>query len=204
VRSTALQTYDPEAFAEPVLTEADMSRKCAKCGKLKPTTAYQYPKAVNCKTCVRRRCLIGQRDRLRTSLANLAQHRIVAAARGDRLDAPRISQVCAEMFSLLGGVDGFCKRWFTNLEILEKERPASKTLMDEYRALTKLLRESTASIDATGGGVASLSDEDLDREIDVAVARIVDTSIPEIEGPIDGVDEDEEFDEEEVDDDDLG
>ena len=149
--------------------------------------------AATCNSCQAKYGHSKQRDRLRTALANLAQQRIVAAARGDRIDAPRISQVCGEMFQLLGGVEGFCKRWFSHLEVAMQTRPGSKMVLDEFHALSKLLQMSTASIDSAGGGVESLSDEDLDREIDNAVARIV-QDVPSLDAPDDDSDTPDDLD----------
>jgi len=193
--STALQTYDPEAFAEPVLAT---ERVCGKCGKRKPVSKFRHPNSAKCNSCLCQGSQLKQKRRLQTALANLAQQRIVAAARGDRIDAPRISQVCGEMFQLLGGVEGFCKRWFTHLEMAMQTRPGSKMVLDECHALAKLLQMSTASIDAAGGGVESLSDEDLDREIDNAVARIVNQNVPELEAPEDDADTPDDLDTDEA------
>jgi hypothetical protein len=198
VSSVALQTYDPEAFAEPAIATID--RICADCGKRKPISAFRKKGSAKCSLCEGGQH--SQLKRVKAALARVVQQQMVAQLRGDRLDMPRITHIAGTMFDLMGGTKGFCEGWFRNLQLAEQDRPGSKMVLDEYHALAKLVQMANTSIDGAGGGVESLSDEDLDREIDNAVARIVNQNVPELEGPDDDADtpDDLDTDEDEFDD----
>ena len=169
---SALAICDTKAFTDPVGIE-DEDRHCSHCGKRKPTAAFRTPTSVVCKICRRNENRGGQVQRLKDLLAE----QFVAAARGDRLDAPRISQICAEMFKRQGGVEEFCEKWSKQIDEVAKNRPGSKLALDQFRALANLAKDSTSSIDEANAAT-KLTDEDLERimqdYVETAVARVVD------------------------------
>ncbi len=175
----ALTTYDPDAFVDPGGIENE-DQHCSHCGKQKPTTAFRTPTSVVCKVCVRSKNRGGQVQRLKDLLAE----QFVAAARGDRLDAPRISQICAEMFKRQGGLEKFCEKWSNQIDKVAEERPGSKLALDQFRALANLAKDSTTSIDEANAAT-DLTDEDLNQimqnYVETAVARAIDRDIPLLE-----------------------
>ena len=184
----ALTTYDPDAFVDPAGIENE-ERHCSHCGKQKPTTAFRTPTSVVCKICRRSANRGGQVQRLKDLLAE----QFVAAARGDRLDAPRTSQICAEMFKRQGGVEKFCDKWSAQIDEVIEKRPGSKLALDQFRALVNLAKDSTSSIDEANAA-AKLSDEEIDRImqdcVETVVARVVDQGIPLLEDDSEELDDD--------------
>jgi hypothetical protein len=169
--TTELQTNDPNAFAAPVGLE-DMERVCVCCGKTKPGSAFRTLACTQCKNCRNRaQGKIKRMHRLKEALAQTASKQILSASRGDNIDAPRISQVCARMVDLFGGVDGFCKQWHEHIAIAMDERPGGRNALDQLRTIAKLIKDSTASVDSANA-VLAMTDEELQAEIDKSVARI--------------------------------
>jgi len=202
--STALAIHDPQAFSDPPGFPTG-PRVCSACGKMREKRRFSEG-CSTCKTCQSRTAKGRMLQRLRAALGKLATNQIVAAARGDRLDVPRISQIGATMFDLMGGVDEFCRKWKDQLDAAILRMPGSKTVLDEFRAITRLTQLSAASIDGAMTP-SNLSDEDLENEIEGRLAGIVQRQsllVGDLSGNVaDESDEgDEDFDDEGVSDDD--
>ncbi|GEM_PF-2947817 len=162
--------FDAEAFAEYKLDENEQ-RPCRVCGELKPESDYSSPKAATCRKCRNINGRARQIKRLKGALAELATRQFIAASKGDRLDAPRVSQVCAEIFDRLGGVGKFCDMWRDNLLVAMDEQPGSRMVLDQFRHLARLAAISTASVDGQTFSVDGLSDDELDNLIQQEAQR---------------------------------
>jgi len=168
----AVQPYDENAFADPVGLET-LDRICPKCGKTKPSSAFRSNGASHCEACVDRgRAKTLRIRKLKAALIDIANRQIVSAARGDSIDAPRISHVCAKMVELFGGIDGFCGKWYENIQAAIEGNPGGKNGLDQLRSIAKLIKDSTSSVDAASSVIA-LTEEELNSEIDSAISRIV-------------------------------
>lgn len=131
----------------------------------------------------------------------IANRQIVAAARGDSLNAPRISQVCAKMVELFGGVDKFCAQWHEQIMEVIETNPGSQLALSQLQSIAKLIKDSTASVDASSE-VTSLTDDELDSAVSTAVDGAVAKIIKEqslLESDIEN--DDPDFPDDEVEDD---
>ena len=159
------------------LDYATEDRICPSCGESKPPAAFKTPNTTRCKRCMGR-----SRDRtvqirsLKSALVKLANRQIVASARGDSLDAPRISQICAKMVELFGGMDKFCKLWSDQIMEVVISRPGSQLALSQLQSIAKLVKDSTSSVDSASE-VTSLTDDELDtavsNAVDGAVSRLI-------------------------------
>lgn len=188
--SAVPKLYDSDAFADPVVE--DRERCCLRCRQILPPTAYASPTYNVCRKCRNSRTT-QQVDRLKDALTKLATQQIVAATRGDRLDAPRISQVCAEVFARFGGVNKFCEKWFEHLTSAMQDRPGSRLVLDQFRSLAKLAKESADSLDNAGANIAGISDEDLNilitQEIQKTLGDTISNITPALESDLEVEDE---------------
>jgi hypothetical protein len=166
--SNAIQIFETDAFINASgITKG--TRACSCCGKIKPYSAFKSPTHPKCKYCcdrkkVRQRKII----ELQQTLTEMTTKQIVAATRGDRIDAPRISQLCATMIDLFRGLDGFCKLWHQEIMTCLEERPGSIGGLNQLQAIAKLIKDSTHSVDNVSP-LASLSDEELHEQYECAV-----------------------------------
>ena len=159
------------------LDYANEDRICPSCGEKKPPSAFKSPKTARCKHCMNRATGRTVQIRiLKQAITRIANRQIIAAARGDRIDAPRISQVCAKMVELFGGVDKFCVQWQAQIMEVIENKPGSQLALSQLQSIAKLIKDSTSSMDAASE-VTSLTDGELDvavsNAVDGAVARIV-------------------------------
>lgn len=159
------------------LDYATEDRICPSCGETKPSSAFKGPESNRCKHCVNRsNGRTVQIRSLKKAIAQIANRQIIAAARGDRIDAPRISQVCAKMVELFGGIDKFCVQWHEQIMEVIESKPGSQLALSQLQSIAKLIKDSTSSMDAASE-VTSLTDDELDsavsHAVEGAVARIV-------------------------------
>ena len=150
-------------------------RICPKCGKTKPASAFQSINSIKCKRCNERGGKTARIRNLKNALANLASRQIIASVRGDRIDAPRISQVCAKMVELFGGMDKFCVVWHGQIKEVINERPGSMIALSQLRSIAKLIKDSTASVDSSSE-ITSLTDD----ELDDAISSVVNDAVSQI------------------------
>jgi hypothetical protein len=179
-------TRDPEAFADPVAK----GRYCSVCGKF---TAAQYFRSVlttTCNRCEQKSRITARHQRTRTLLKQVLSQQVVAMARGDKLDTPRISQFCHAVFRIRNGVDAVAQQYSEQLDEAISKHPGSKVVLDQFGALAKLLALSTASMDQYRS-LEDLTDEELQSRIDRTVIRIIDAHTAEIESAMDNEAEDE-------------
>lgn len=203
-------TLDADAFADPPGLDKEL-RICPECGKSRLPSAFFSANSVRCKNCTH-----SKTTRIRTlksALIEMSNRQIVAATRGDRIDAPRISQVCARMIELFGGMNGFCQKWYDNIAAACEKNPGGVNALNQLRAIAKLVRDSTTSIDSASA-YANLSDEELEEhykhDVELEAMRIVNESVSqqliaeseeiseeELDADLgeDGYDEDEDLDE---------
>ena len=109
-------------------------------------------------------------------MVKLANRQIVASSRGDSLDAPRTSQICAKMVELFGGMDEYCKLWSDQIMEVVLSRPGSQLALSQLQSIAKLVKDSTSSVDSASE-VTSLTDDELDtavsNAVDGAVSRLI-------------------------------
>jgi hypothetical protein len=187
--NTALKIRDTEAFAEPDVGLGG-PRVCKNCGAIKEAAKF-LPKGLTCRTCRNSGKGKRQRKALQAIITRIANQQITAAARGETLDIPRLSTICALRLERVGGVEKLCDEWHEQFELLKERSPGSKLVLDEYRALAKMLHLAGQSIDSAGQGVG-LSEEEIDRELAGIVSRIVTDQIESDPELTDNIEEMEE------------
>jgi hypothetical protein len=144
-----------------ILLSMPEDRICPRCGKTKPASAFRSPEASFCKACANRNCAKTVRlRRFREAIVQLANKQIVASVRGDRIDAPRISQICAKMIELFGGTNKFCKIWHDQMHQVIEERPGSALALQQLNTVAKLVKDSTASVDSSSE-FSNMTEEEL-------------------------------------------
>jgi hypothetical protein len=91
-----------------------------------------------CKECEKRAPALKdeewKQERLRQGL-----HRLVMASRGNSAKCPDLDEVCGEMVKLFGGADEFAKRWFDAIQAAATKNPGSKTHLDQFYAIMKMI-----------------------------------------------------------------
>ena len=83
----------------------------------------------------------------------------------------RVIILCARMFERFDGVEGFAKRWMEVIEAAMREKPGSKTLLDSFLAIARLL----VACGQLGGGpdLAEMSEAQIEKEIRGLVRGVV-------------------------------
>jgi hypothetical protein len=94
----------------------------------------------------------------------------VAKLRGDRIDAPHISEVCEQMFKRFGGVEAFSIEFHRQIQKAVEAKPGSKTVLDAYYAVVKLALLSTENR-LSAPDVADLDNEDIEKELKALIQR---------------------------------
>jgi len=154
-----LTLLEPEIVVE-------LDRRCGRCGRLRP--ASHFKDSVNgpvfdaCRQC-RASQYPGKLTEYDPKVTDLAK-RLAASARGNRIESPHVAELNAEMMRLFGGVEGFCRAWFDQIQIAIVERPGTKAVLDQFAELTKLAKVATENRDSAPD-IATLTDEELGKEM---------------------------------------
>lgn len=175
--SSANMTRDPEAFAIPAIP---LDRTCACCDEHLPESEFSGPKATVCNQCKNRSGYARKVIKLESVLTRVAGGMLAAKARGDCIQAPRVSQVATKMFELLGGVDGFCQKYKAQLDKAIEKNPGSAVVLRQFTEMVKMTKMSSDSMDSTAA-TAELSDGDLQKEIDGIVAKMLNEQMVDVD-----------------------
>ena len=150
-----LATLEPEIVVE-------LDRQCPQCRKIRLASEFQdAPDGVVFNTC--RTCRQPVDDD-KTALARQYAKQLAAGARGGHIESPHIAEVNAEMMRLLGGVTGFCKSWFDQLQMAIVDKPGSKMVLDQFKEIVKLNKSAT-ELRSSAPDVATLTDAELGEEM---------------------------------------
>jgi len=172
--TTTLATIerDPAAFADPQGIGAEV-RACAVCRVEKPVGAFPGPNSATCDKCARQGSEIRRRKRAEELLLKVSFDKLVAAARGDNVNAPRISQIGAELIGLFGGVKGYCLTLKEQIDRAIEKNAGSRTVLDALNKVAILVKASSDSMDGAAD-LSELSDEDLQAHLKAAIGAYVD------------------------------
>lgn len=195
---TALATIErphhPFPDAEIGLEETPQAR-CTVCKQVKPATDEEFERLASGRLREHCRNCEGPAREIRQALKRARQVRaaavgIVAATRGNKVDAPGIMMIYAGMMKEFGGVAKFCNAWKGEIDVARKERPGSKTVLDQFYAMFKmgaLVGEQTLRV------VGDLTDEELGEEL-AEVAMNVLPGLAEAAGALESIEDEDVVD----------
>jgi len=141
------------------------------CGEKKLRSEFLLPgttKVIDkCNDCLRKSISDGTITAVnakREGLTREALAMFVAEVRGEKLNAPHITELVDEMTRQFGGLVSFCKEWKYNIDKAVERQPGSKPVLDAYAGLSKLIVESTAHR-KSAPDVASCTDDEIVQEL---------------------------------------
>lgn len=103
----------------------------------------------------------------------------VAVLAGKSIKAPHDSELAAALIKEMGGLQSFVRRWKNLIDRMEMSiEVPTKTLMDQYREIAKLIHYSTLTRE-TAPDLASISDDDLETMLGALAAQVL-TNNPDI------------------------
>lgn len=97
----------------------------------------------------------------------------IAKVRGQDVTAPHISELCSEMIKRFGDLESFSREYYRQIQEAASKRPGSKTALDAYGAIVKLVSASTVNR-ASSPDVSDLTDADIEAEIVKLAPRLFD------------------------------
>jgi len=157
-------------FAAPVMGHRSTiaPTRCLVCGELRPTTAENFvldenliAKAPCCLECVRTDRK--RRDAKHNEAVKDTIKRLLTRHKLGQLSMPDEQAICSKMFEKFGGLDRFCDDWKTQIDAAVKARPGSKNVLDQFMGMFKM---ATAVGDRVQQNVGSLTDQQLQEELD--------------------------------------
>jgi len=168
----------PSAGELPVVElPTPTNRVCIVCGTVRPVTSFRSKEA-RCDTCRSRQDRERQRAKmedLKNTLMQVAAGQIAAMARGDNLEAPRVSQLVGVLYEKLDGIDKVAEKFATLLtdatENALRTKVGYKTALDYYRALFKLTELSNQHIDRSMEA-AAMTQEELEAAIEGRIVQV--------------------------------
>lgn len=130
-----------------------------------PGPQHKWQKRKCCKECN----LVGadrqQRLIRQTKLdGEIAIKNFIAKIRENRIEAPHVTELCAEMIKRFGGLVEFTIQYHRQILAAEAAKPGSKNVLDAYKAVTNLIHLSTQNR-RTAPDAAELTDEEIEAEI---------------------------------------
>lgn len=112
---------------------------CTACGL--PGPPSQMKRSL-CKHCLmvseQDAATLQKRQQTETALRGL-----VSSMRGNRIDVPHISELTAQMIKRFGGLEQMTVEWKSCIDAAIKANAGSKTVLDQFYALAKLVLMST-------------------------------------------------------------
>lgn len=114
-----------------------------------------------CTACTGKRNAKVARERIRKRAERVKE--LVAAMHAQHANAPHISELCDSMLAQFGGLEGFAASWKEQIDEAVDKNPGSKTVLDQYYAVAKLIGMSTA-YRATAKDIAAMTDDEIDAE----------------------------------------
>lgn len=127
----------------------EVSKRCRECEN--KTTATEMRKA--------ERKAEERKQMLKSFVASM-----VGREREDQIDVPHISELAAEMLKKFGGLSPFAQSWFSEIQAARAMKPGSKTVLDQYAAIGKLIKYSTENRHSAPDAY-SMSDEEIAEEL---------------------------------------
>lgn len=140
---------------------------CAECRSIKHLDQFQIysngKRALQCHECYRALAVERGKKGAKKSAEN-AIKRLVSDLKKDHKRAPHISELAATMVHKLGGIEKFTDRWIEHLDHLMHENTSSRTVLDNLRAISTLIKHATDTQESAPD-VESLTDEEIASEI---------------------------------------
>jgi len=96
---------------------------------------------------------------------------LLASVGQEKINAPHITELCAGMMELHGGLMGFCKAWKNDIDTARRDKPGSQTVLQSDMALMRLVQNSTEHRQSAPD-LANMSDADFEREVNGLLGRI--------------------------------
>lgn len=137
-------------------------------------------RCLDCRRKIRRMLREDRIDEKTRRARDAAVRRAVGLIRGDKIDAPHVSELVEAMFQRFGGVEQFSVEWHIQIMKAAELKPGSKTVLDAYRDLAKLVVMSTEH---------RASAPDLDGMEDAEIEAILHGMLPQIYDPQSSIDE---------------
>ncbi len=159
---------------EPIVPP-ELFRTCVACEREKPFTAF--PRAPGGKGRIYKcaACVAGYDPRaIRKKKAEEKQtlRLLVTALRGKSINAPHISELTEQAVVLFGGVEGLAIAWKQQIDEAIKVRPGSKTVLDAFYSIAKLIQLSTENRH-TAPDLEGMSDEDIAAELLYMMRKVI-------------------------------
>ena len=159
---------------------------CRECACQFPRSQEAPQKRDCCRRCAQMMRKRNKREGQRQRLAESRLKELISAARGQKINAPHVSEICEGMINTFGGVESFCNEWKLQIDIAMENRPGSKMVLDHFYTLFKMVATSTENRD-TAPDVAGLSDDELAAEM---IAFLEDVE-PKLFSPAEAKEDDE-------------
>jgi hypothetical protein len=146
---------------------------CRGCGKAKELKDFQRHNdryEHSCKICQKR-------EEVQKSLRLVTQKQIAEFDRtvsgiAKTINAPHISEALESLMLRFGGVNGFTKFYYEQVQAAALDEPGSKKVLDACKAITNMIEASTIHR-ASAPDVASLTDEQLKAEKALILLQMV-------------------------------
>lgn len=114
-------------------------RYCTSCGLPGPPAQMKRSLCKHCQMLSEQDAVTQQRrQQTETALRGL-----VSTIKGNRIDVPHISELTAQMIKRFGGLEQMTVEWKTCIDAAMRANPGSKTVLDQFYALAKLVLMST-------------------------------------------------------------
>jgi hypothetical protein len=136
-------------------------RLCARCNQLRDIVDFHDD--FQCKACHTNLTALEankQLGEIQQVLCNTTLRVMAADRKGQRINAPHISEVVAKGVELLGGVDGMMRMYTDALKASYEEDPASRKTLDHLRKFVDLIVASTEHR-KSAPDVEGLSDDEI-------------------------------------------
>lgn len=97
-----------------------------------------------------------------------------SAVNNRKINAPHISELAEALSAKFGGVEGFAELYYSQIMHAAGNNPGGKTALDGLRAIANIFKESTAHRESAPD---KMSDEDIDRELNAILAKMLEKTI---------------------------
>lgn len=162
-------------------------RMCRECGQPRPLVDFEeemgdaasfHPTfvrntCVSCRRHMRRLKNAKKKDEREARQRETAIKQVLVALKGNKLSAPHITELADEIFKRFGGVEQFTAEWHAEIQLAREAKPGSKTVLDAYRDLGRLVAASTEHR-ASAPDLSDLSMEDLDEVLRNVMPQLYD------------------------------
>lgn len=148
------------ALTHPAMVMTGPSKAvCHECADIKGLS--EFPVTENgrystiCAPCHEKRKLLRKQQKIKDNKTKRFEEFARQINRRD-MGLPRLGELAVGMLRQFGGVESFCMEWFRNIEAAE---PGSKTRLDQYKAISQLVKHANEQLTPTA--LDDLSDEEL-------------------------------------------